>query len=409
MGTLRHFWQQPYAVLLGLATIGTYGAASYAVGVFVPAIADDTGWGTAAPSAGVSIAILGQGAVALLAGKVLDSNGSRAVLMPALVGGCVLLLLASVAQEPWQFIVAWALGASVIGGCLFYNVTMPIAARLYPGERAAAFSTLTLLGALASPVFYPIAGFLIDEWGWRHAMQGLIGLMVLFAAPAAIIIRVPGARARSEAVQDQSLIACLREPAIHRLLFVLALVGFAHSALLLSQVPAMQAAGLTLASASWFAGLRGLFQIPGRILLTPLISRFGLRGTMYVCYGSAVTAGLALLVALQGQAAFVLVLYFSVIGGMSLGLRSPLTGLLQAEVFGDARLGLLSGIALLLASLASALGALLSGVLVDVTGSYGPTLALVLAAYALTLVTFAWQGRARQDSIPQTPVSVSPT
>ncbi|MGE0059656.1 MAG: MFS transporter, partial [Dehalococcoidia bacterium] len=385
-------------MLLGLATIGTYGAASYAAGVFVPAIADDTGWGAAAPSAGVSIAILGQGAVALLAGKILDSSGSRAVLLPSLVGGGLLLLLASVAQEPWQFIVAWASGASIIGGCLFYNVTMPITARLYPAERAAAFSTLTLLGALASPVFYPIAGFLIDEWGWRHALQGLIGLMVLFAAPAALIIRVPGARVSKEAAQDQSLVACLKEPAIHRLLVVLALVGFAHSALLLSQVPAMQAAGLTLATASWFAGLRGLFQIPGRLLLTPLIARFGLRGTMVVCYVSAVTAGLALLVALQGQAAWVLVLYFSVIGGMSLGLRSPLTGLLQAEVFGDARLGLLSGIALLLSSLASALGALLSGVLVDVTDSYGPTLALVLAAYGLTLITFAWQGRARTDS-----------
>ncbi|MGE0687917.1 MAG: MFS transporter, partial [Dehalococcoidia bacterium] len=395
--------------LLGLATIGTYGAASYAAGVFVPAIADDTGWGAAAPSAGVSIAILGQGAVALLAGKILDSSGSRAVLLPSLVGGGLLLLLASVAQEPWQFIVAWASGASIIGGCLFYNVTMPITARLYPAERAAAFSTLTLLGALASPVFYPIAGFLIDEWGWRHALQGLIGLMVLFAAPAALIIRVPGARVSKEAAQDQSLVACLKEPAIHRLLVVLALVGFAHSALLLSQVPAMQAAGLTLATASWFAGLRGLFQIPGRLLLTPLIARFGLRGTMVVCYVSAVTAGLALLVALQGQAAWVLVLYFSVIGGMSLGLRSPLTGLLQAEVFGDARLGLLSGIALLLSSLASALGALLSGVLVDVTDSYGPTLALVLAAYGLTLITFAWQGRARTDSTSLPPVSVSPT
>lgn len=149
---LMRWWP---AALLGLATIGAYGTAFYAIGVLLPVIAEDTGWRGGLLSGGYSLGLIGQGVIAILCGYLLDRRGSGPVLLPALVVGSALLLLASVAQSPWQFIAAWALGSAVIGGGLFYNITMPITARLFPRQRAAAFSVLTLLGALCSPIFYP--------------------------------------------------------------------------------------------------------------------------------------------------------------------------------------------------------------------------------------------------------------
>src|SRR4051812_19746941 len=124
MHRLARWWP---ALLLGVATIGAYGTAYYAIGVLIPVIAAETGWRSGLLSTGFSLGVLGQGAVALLFGHLFDRRGSRLVLLPALGIGAGLLLLASLARQPWQFVGAWALGGAVIGGGLYYNVTMPMA------------------------------------------------------------------------------------------------------------------------------------------------------------------------------------------------------------------------------------------------------------------------------------------
>ncbi|MEX2228971.1 MAG: MFS transporter, partial [Dehalococcoidia bacterium] len=144
MPSRLRFWLP--AAALGLATIGAYGTAYYAIGVLIPVMSEQTGWSTGALSGGFSIGVLGQGAVALAAGRTFDRYGSRPVLVPALVVGAALLMASSFAQTSWQFVAAWGMGGAAVGGGLYYNVTMPVTARLYPDRRASAFSVLTLLG-----------------------------------------------------------------------------------------------------------------------------------------------------------------------------------------------------------------------------------------------------------------------
>lgn len=384
---LARWWP---AALLGLATIGAYGTAHYAIGVLIPVIAAETGWRSGLLAAGFSLGVLGQGGVALLCGHLFDRRGSGPVLLPALVLGTALLVLASLARESWQFMAAWALGGAVIGGGLFYNVTMPMTARLFPAHRATAFSVLTLLGALASPIFYPLAAWVVDLWGWRGGLQALIAVTVLCVAPAALLIRAPAA---APALVDDtvSLATALRRPAIYRVLVVFALAGLANAAVLLYQVSALGAAGLSLAAASGFAGARGAFQIPGRLLLTPLTARFGVRGAIGGCYALAGTATLALVLALVSSAPALFAAYYAAMGGISLGLLSPLNGLFQAEVYGDARLGTLNGVGVIVSSIAAAAGAWLAGQLVDATGSYAQMLAAATLFQVLAVAALVWQ------------------
>lgn len=379
------------AVLLGLATIGAYGVAYYSIGVLIPVIHDDTGWSTGALSGGFSLAVLGQGGIALLAGRVFDRTGAFVVFLSAIVLGSLFLLLASFAVEPWHFTAAWALGGATIGGGLYYNMTMPAIARLYPGERATGLSILTLLGALASPIFYPIAGWMIDLWGWRGTLQALVALMVVCVLPAVLLVRAPAAAANAERSSRAPLREALASSEVRRLLLVLALAGVAGSSFILHQVPAMEAAGLSLTAAASYAGIRGLFQIPGRLLLTPLTRRFGVRGTITLCYGVAATAALALIAAIEGASAQLMAGYFCVVGGMSLGLLSPLNGLFQAEIFGDERLGTLTGLAVVVGSLAGAAGGFVSGMLVDLAGGFVAALLLATGCYLLAILGLAWQ------------------
>lgn len=386
------------ALLLGVATIGAYGTVYYAIGVLIPVIAEETGWRSGLLATSFSLGVLGQGAVALFFGHLFDRHGSGPVMLPALLAGAALLLMASLAREAWQFVAAWALGGAIIGGGLYYNVTMPSTVRLFPASRAAALSVLTLLGALASPIFYPLAALVVDLWGWRGGLQALITATFLCVAPAALLIRAPAAARTEQTSGLGSLAATLRRPAIYRVLVVFALAGLANSAILLYQVSALEAAGLTLAAASGFAGARGAFQIPGRLTLTPITSRFGVRAAIGGCYALAATAMLALLIALRGGPPIVLAAYYTAIGGISLGLLSPLTGLFQADVYGDARLGTLNGVSVIVSSVAAAAGAWFAGLLVDATGSYAPMVAAAALLQALAVIALLWQRAAERLS-----------
>jgi MFS family permease len=371
--------------------------------VLIPVISRDTGWNAGAIAGGFSIGMLGQGACALVCGRLLDRHGSMSVLAPSLALGSAALLASSVSRESWQFIVLWSAGAASIGGGLYYNVTMPMTTRLYPESRAVAFSILTLLGALASPIFYPLTAWLVNLLGWRGSLQVLVAAMILCALPAALLVRTRAtgpARATSGRTQ---LVRALQEPAVRRVLLVFGLVAFANSALLLHQVSALEAAGLSLAAASGFAGARGAFQIPGRLFLAPLTQRLGVSGSIAMCYWLAATASLALLLAVAGVAPLALAAYFTVISGVSLGMLSPLNGLFQAEVYGDATLGVLSGVTVIVVSVSGAGGAWLAGLLAK--GSYEPAIGMIIAVQAIAILALRWQQNVVQAAL-RSPVAL---
>jgi MFS family permease len=401
-GRLAGWWP---ALLLGLATIGAYGTAYYSIGVLIPVIGAAEGWGTGALAGGFSIGMLGQGVIALLCGRVFDRRGSKVVLLPSICIGSALLLASSFAQASWQFVLAWSAGAAVIGGGLYYNVTMPMTTRLYAERRAAAFSVLTLLGALASPVFYPLAACLVDLLGWRGALQALVAAMAVCVAPAALLVHAPAATQSGEGAPKTRLAEALLEPAVHRALLVFAMAAFANSALLLHQVSALEAAGMSLSAASGFAGARGAFQIPGRLFLTPLTRRFGVRGSIMMCYALAATASLALLLAVAGAPPALLAIYFTAVSGMSLGMLSPLGGLFQAEVYGDERLGTLTGVGVMVVSVAGALGAWASGLAAGASGSYVVPLTVTTLLQVATIVTLRWQQGAQPTAATATGIA----
>jgi len=198
----------------------------------------------------------------------------------------------------------------------------------------------------------------------------------------------------------------LAQPAIARTLVLFAVAGFANSAVLLHQVGAMQAAGLTLAAASGFAGARGFFQIPGRLLLSPVVARFGISGSIGGCYALAATSTVALVLAFSSDHPELLAAYFTIVGGISLGLLSPLNGLFQADVYGDARLGLFSGATVIVTSLAGATGAFLAGVVIELTGTYWHVLLATAALQAAAVGALLWQRSAPMPvSAPPTPTA----
>ncbi len=387
-------------LLLGWATIGAYGVAFYAFGVLIEPIHLDTGWSRGVLSAAFSVSALAGAVGAPLAGRSIDRFGGAPALAGATLLGGGFLYLAAAAQTQAMFVAAWGAGSGLVSAGAFYNVTMPLTARRYPGRRPLAFSVLTFVGGLASPIYFPLTAFFVGQWGWRVAIQLLVATLPLTVLPAAFLRSRPGddAAAEGEDGGDQprgfaSVGEAYRSRRVLQMLAIFALSGTAFAALQVHQVSVMTAAGMTLGAAASAAAIRGLLSLPGRALLAVLVGRLGvLRGLI------STQAAMALgIVALLAAGPFTLIAIYVLLTGLAFGMITPLNGLWAIEVYGERRMGTLLGVQRLVVGPAAALGPILVGVSADATGDYRLGMAAMLAVTVSTVLLMATMPLAREQ------------
>jgi MFS family permease len=338
-------------------------------------------------SAAFSLGMLVSGLGATVAGRLLDQFGSRPVMLGSLLIGSTLLFVAASANSLLLFFIAWGAGGGIIGAGLFYNVTMAITTRLFDSDRTRAFALLTFIGGLASPIYFPLAGVMVEQWGWRPALRGLVVLLLLCVLPAALTIG--GRRTKSGDSKENGNIdgytgirEAFRVPQVRFMVGAFALTLASLAAIQVHQVLAMQAVGLSLAAATTMAGIRGFLSLPGRALLSPIVKLTGVPGAILIMYAATVAGLLTLLLA----GPFSFVVGFAVITGLSFGTIVPLHGLYAAEVFGKQRIGTLMGAQTTVVAVAAALGPVLLGLTVELTGGYD----LFLVASAIFTGVAIW-------------------
>ena len=378
-------------LLLGWTTIGAYGVGFYAFGVLIEPIHLDTGWSRGVLSAAFSVSALAGAVGAPIAGRSIDRFGGAPALVGATFLGGGLLYLAAEAQTEAMFVLTWGAGSGLISAGAFYNVTMPMTARRYPRQRPLAFSVLTFVGGLASPIYFPLTAFFISQWGWRVAIQLLVATLPLTVLPAAFLRRNDeGATGGSEGDDEQtkgyaSVGEAYRSRRVLQMLATFALGATAFTALQVHQVPIMTATGMTLGAAASAAAIRGLLSLPGRALLAVLVSRLGILRALVSVQG-AMALGI---VALLAAGPFALVATYVLLTGLAFGTITPLNGLYAIEVYGERRMGTLLGVQRLVVGPAAALGPILVGLSADASGDYAAGLAAMLVATVAAVLLLA--------------------
>ena len=386
------------AILLGLLTVGAYGLVLYGFGAITGAMQDEEGWSSAAVNAAFMGSYLLGAAGSLVSGRILDAFGPRPVLWTGLIAGSVLLIAASYADQVWLFIILWSLGGAITIAGLFYNVTMPIVARLFPQRQTAAMTVLVTTGGFSSVVFLPLTGLLTEEFGWRWAVRALLVLAAVLGLPGVLTVRrlppLPPPQTPAQTTSSHTLGApadqygyssireALRSREVQVMLVMVLSSSFALGALLNHFVPAATAAGLSLTAGASLTGLRGFLSLPGRALIGPMASVLGLRPALGVGYAVMLLGTLALL-----SAGSVYWIYVSaIIAGLVWGQAMPLQGLISADVFGLRRLGTLMAMQTSMGNVALAIGPFAAGLLLDaVDDNYRPVLIAIAAGNALTL------------------------
>ena len=395
----RTWWP---AVLLGVLTVGSYGLVLYGFGVISGPIQEEEGWSSGATNAAFMGSYLLGAAGSIVSGRVLDAIGPRPVLAVGLIGGTGLLIAASFAGSVWLFIPLWALGGAITIAGLFYNVTMPITARLYPHRQTAAMTVLVTTGGFSSVVFLPLTGLLTDELGWRWAVRILLVLAATLVIPALLTVRKlppvpadgaasnPGSgapRAGFSNVRD-----AVRSPEVLLMLAVVAVSSFGLGALLNHFVPAATAAGLSITAGGFLTGLRGFLSIPGRALIGPMAGLLGLRPALGVGYAVMLLGTLALIAA--GPLFWIYV--SAIIAGLVWGQTMPLQGLIASDIFGLRRIGTLMALQTAIGNVALAIGPFAAGLLYDALDDYTPVLIAIAVANFITLLLLIALARFRR-------------
>ena len=403
-------WDWRQIVLLGILTCGAYGLVLYGFGIIAGPIQEDEGWSSAAVNAAFMGSYLLGAAASLVSGRVLDSFGPRPVLWTGLIVGTVFLMAASYSDNIWLFIVFWTIGGAVTIAGLFYNVTMPIAARLFPQRQTAAMTVLVTTGGFSSVIFMPLTGLFTDEFGWRWAVRILLILAAAISLPAVLSVRrlppIPQPDPSSSLSQSTAggrhgfggVREALRSREVQVMLAMVIASSFGLGALLNHFVPASTAAGMSITAAAALTGLRGFLSIPGRALIGPMASLLGLRPALGVGYAVMLLGTLALL-----AAGPIFWIYLSaIVAGLVWGQTMPLQGLIASDVFGLRRLGTLMALQTATGNVALAIGPFAAGLMLDlVDDNYRPVLVGIAAVNALTLALLILMARIHRKPLKQ--------
>jgi len=258
----------------------SWGILYYAFAVFLLPMQRDLGFSAAELTGAFSVALLVSGAAGIAVGRHLDRHSPRALMTLGSIAGTGLVLALSQVDGLVALYAIWvALG--LVMAAVLYEPAFTVLAKHFdePSERRRAMTAMTLVAALASFIFMPLAQALVDAHGWRDALVMLAAILAVVTVPLhALVLRPPARSPAASTPPDApgpSIGAgeALRSPPFWLLSTAFFLASLATIAMTVHAIPFLIEQGHSAAFAAFAVGLVGVSQIPGRLLFAPLAGR----------------------------------------------------------------------------------------------------------------------------------------
>ncbi|WP_282607732.1 MFS transporter [Pelagibius sp. Alg239-R121] len=258
---------------LGLSQLICWGVSYYLIAVFGPLIVADLGWSEALVYGGLSAAIVTMGLASPMTGKLIDRHGGRKVMTAGSIltaVGCGALALA---ESLPSYFGAWlCLGFAM--RLTLYDAAFAALARIGGLSAKQPIAQITLLGGLASTIFWPLGAFLAELFGWRGGMM-IYAALALMTLPLHLALprhrrndcrHSPKVQDRAELLLSQHLTPRQR-PLLAAGLYgvMMAALTVLSSGLSAHMIGLLTGLGLTASAAVWVAALRGAGQSSARL------------------------------------------------------------------------------------------------------------------------------------------------
>jgi len=421
-----------WVIVAGLALVGAVSAGMGGVnlGLFVDPMSEDLGIGKAAFGWAQTARLVGFAASGWLIGRLIDRHGARVPMAVAGVCAGAAILGLSLVESGWHIVLAFtAIGLTGLqggGGTLYSAVPL---SRWFVRLRGRAMSLAFAGTPVGIFVFAPLSQVLIDLVGWRTTWRILGGGAALITILVAVLIvrrrpedmglqpdglaYVPPDETASQPLPPTGLgeyswtrQEALRSSIFWRLALVDGLRMFAMSSLGVFRVPFFiddkgfdaQIVAFALSAEALFAFLVAL---PAGWALDRFQPRF---------VAAASTAAIALGFVQTMTVGSILQVYASTsVFGLGVAVFIVSQNAIWPAYFGNEHIGSIRGLSMPVTLVFSAVGAPLTGIVRDETGTYMPAwgvgLAGLLVGLMLLLITPA-PGRPRPASA-QTPLAAS--
>lgn len=350
-------------------------------GAFLDSMSDEFGAGLGATALIYALPSFVLFVLGMVTGPLADQYGPR----PMMLGGVALiasgLFVTSTASNLAVAVIAYGLGVGLGMACFL----VPMAACIggWFVRRRALAQGLSASGAgLGTFLIVPLARWLIDEFGWRHAYQVLAllcaGALVLAAAVAARPPqRVPVGRPSLRRAREAAAAGPFAPVYIGALLMTASL--FVPFVFLVRYATDH---GIDAGAAALLLSVLGASNVASRLVLTSLAGRVGAVRLYLMCF-ALLPVGLGLWLAAGDSYAILAV--FAAVLGVSHGGYVALSPEVAAELFGVANLGTVLGALWTAAGVGGLLSPVLAGSLIDAAG-YTVTIVAALGFASLAVL-----------------------
>ncbi|HEU4454804.1 MAG TPA: MFS transporter [Longimicrobium sp.] len=388
---------------LALTETVSYGVLQYAFPVFLAPMEAELGWSRTAMTGAFSLASLVSGFAAVPAGQWVDRHGARGLMTAGSVLAALLLVAWAAVDRIAVFYAIWiGLGMAMAG--VLYEPAFAVLAGWFDRLRGRALTILTFVAGFASVIFVPLATWLVAARGWREALLWLAAIVaVATVIPHALLLRrrphdlgllpdgggSPGDADRAISIPVRGVPA---DEAIRSRSFLWLTIAFSLSSLVTTAVavhliPLLLERGHGPAFAGAALGAVGLMALPGRLVFTPLGSRWP-RSAVTASIFALQALGIAALMAESGGewGVWACVVLF----GAGFGAITPARAALVAEHYGPLEYGRIGGVLALFLAVARAAAPVGASVLHASGGGYAPVLwTLLLASLAAAAAVLA--------------------
>ncbi len=357
-----------------IIAILTFGPRS-AVGVFQLPILSERGWGSDTFSYALAMQYLLWGIGQPFAGAMADRYGSARVLTVGLILYSSGLALMSWAATPLTFtLTTGVLMGFGLSGCSF-NLVIGALAKLVPENmRGLAFGAGTAAGSFGQFQFSPIAGGMVEHFGWHTTTIAFGGLMLCVIPLCQFVASAPmSAEPKTSALPQQSFSQALAE-AFHHRSYVLLVLGFFTCGFQLAFVTVhfqkyVVEAGISPQVGYWAFALVGIFNIFGSMSSGWLSGRMPKRYVLSFIYISrALVTFMFIMLPPTAASAYL----FGALSGFLWLSTVPPTSSLIGVMFGTRYFSTLYGFAFLSHQVGGFAGLMISGWAREAMGSYLP-------------------------------------
>jgi predicted MFS family arabinose efflux permease len=336
------------APILSLAQMVSWGALFYGFAIVLEPMTIEFGYSRTTLSATYSFGLLTMGLAAWPVGVLIDRGFTRYIMTGgSLLAAFGLALHANARGLPELFIAWFVIGLAM--ACTLYEPAFAAMIRAYPKSYRPRITILTLLGGLASTVFWPLTAALTAKLGWREALLSLAGLQLLICVP------IHWFSLPTSTHSLQSGIHADRSPTLELVksrMFLSLTVSFATHLLVMSAMAALLVGmldelKLTHQNTLLVVASIGPMQFAGRLMMLLTERRWSSETTTRVIlWMPALAVALFLLLSLSDAPAWLALAFVAAaVYGAGNGMLTIIKGTAVADLVGPSRVATLNGIA----------------------------------------------------------------